>query len=89
MAPSAVASPGPIEDKASPPQTTAPRFDPGFDTAIDPLSLFRSLPDPPIEAQVCVVGAGPAGLMLAANLGRFGIKIEVVDERPDQTPVGR
>ncbi|KAH7329000.1 FAD binding domain-containing protein [Stachybotrys elegans] len=50
---------------------------------------LRTLPEPPIECQVCVIGAGPAGLMLAANLTRFGIKVEVVDDRADQTPVGR
>ena len=55
----------------------------------DRLTLLRSMPEPPLECQVCVVGAGPAGLMLACNLGRFGIKVEVVDDRADQTPVGR
>ncbi|EFX04851.1 pentachlorophenol 4-monooxygenase [Grosmannia clavigera kw1407] len=38
---------------------------------------------------VCVVGAGPAGLMLAAVLSRLGIKTTVLDERPDRTAVGR
>lgn len=57
--------------------------------ATDPLALLRSLPEPPTTCQVCVVGAGPAGLMLAANLARFGIDVEVVDDRADQTPVGR
>jgi hypothetical protein len=27
--------------------------------------------------------------MLAANLTRFGINVEVIDDRADQTPVGR
>ncbi|KAI1019033.1 hypothetical protein LB505_002806 [Fusarium chuoi] len=54
----------------------------------DPLALLRSLPEPPLECQVCVVGAGPAGLMLAANLTRYGINVEVIDDRADQTPVG-
>ncbi|KAH6610474.1 fad binding domain-containing [Trichoderma cornu-damae] len=57
--------------------------------ATDPLALLRSLPEPPTSCQVCVIGAGPAGLMLAANLARFGIEVEVVDDRADQTPVGR
>lgn len=57
--------------------------------ATDPLALLRSLPEPPTTCQVCVVGAGPAGLMLAANLARYGIDVEVVDDRADQTPVGR
>jgi 2-polyprenyl-6-methoxyphenol hydroxylase-like FAD-dependent oxidoreductase len=47
------------------------------------------MPEAPLECQVCVVGAGPAGLMLACNLGRYGIKVEIVDDRADQTPVGR
>ncbi|EGO53434.1 hypothetical protein NEUTE1DRAFT_126740 [Neurospora tetrasperma FGSC 2508] len=59
------------------------------DSCIDRLTLLRSMPEPPVECQVCVVGAGPAGLMLACNLGRFGVKVEVVDDRADQTPVGR
>jgi len=59
------------------------------ETCVDRLSLLRSLPEAPHECQVCVVGAGPAGLMTAANLVRFGIKVEVVDDRADPTPVGR
>ncbi|KAI5861558.1 FAD binding domain-containing protein [Durotheca rogersii] len=38
---------------------------------------------------VFVVGAGPAGLMLAVLLTRFGINVEVIDERADQTQAGR
>ncbi|EAQ93244.1 hypothetical protein CHGG_01479 [Chaetomium globosum CBS 148.51] len=62
-----------------------------MDTAacVDRLALLRSMPQAPLECQVCVVGAGPAGLMLACNLVRFGIKVEVVDDRADQTSVGR
>ncbi|KAL8370620.1 hypothetical protein RB595_000815 [Gaeumannomyces hyphopodioides] len=55
----------------------------------DRLTLLRSNPEAPTECQVCVVGAGPAGLMLATNLARFGIKVQVIDDRADQTPVGR
>ena len=55
----------------------------------DRLTLLRSMPEAAIECQVCVVGAGPAGLMLGCNLGRFGVNVEVVDDRADQTPVGR
>ncbi|EQB55923.1 FAD binding domain-containing protein [Colletotrichum gloeosporioides Cg-14] len=41
------------------------------------------------KSDVCVVGAGPAGLMLGSLLARFGQKVELIDERPDQTTVGR
>lgn len=56
---------------------------------VDQLTMLRSMPVAPVETQVCVVGAGPAGLMLASNLARFGIKVQVIDDRADQTPVGR
>ncbi len=56
---------------------------------VDRLTMLRSVPEAPMECQVCVVGAGPAGLMLAANLARFGVKVQVIDDRADQTPVGR
>lgn len=59
------------------------------DVTMDALAKFRSIPLPPSECQVCIVGAGPAGLMLAANLVRFGVKAMVIDDRADQTPVGR
>ncbi|CAI4216501.1 unnamed protein product [Parascedosporium putredinis] len=65
------------------------RQDAALDTTMDALARFRSLPLPPSECQVCIVGAGPAGLMLATNLSRFGIKATVIDDRADQTPVGR
>ncbi|KAH7239865.1 FAD binding domain-containing protein [Fusarium solani] len=38
---------------------------------------------------VCVVGAGPAGLMLSVIAAKLGLKVKVADERPDQTTVGR
>lgn len=57
--------------------------------AVADLTLLRSFPEPPIECQVCIVGAGPAGLMLASTLTRYGINVEVLDDRADQTPVGR
>ncbi|KAF7556722.1 hypothetical protein G7Z17_g1211 [Cylindrodendrum hubeiense] len=41
------------------------------------------------KSDVCVVGAGPAGLMLGALVARFGLNVEVLDERPNQTSVGR
>ncbi|KAK7729481.1 hypothetical protein SLS57_001967 [Botryosphaeria dothidea] len=43
----------------------------------------------PSTSDVLVVGAGPAGLMLADNLARFGIKVNIIDNRPDRTLTGR
>lgn len=44
---------------------------------------------PPERHDVCVVGAGPAGLMLGLTLARLGITPLILDERTDATPVGR
>ncbi|KAL1892616.1 hypothetical protein Sste5346_006901 [Sporothrix stenoceras] len=41
------------------------------------------------RCEVCVVGAGPAGLMLASNLVRLGIHTKIIDERPTATSLGR
>ncbi|KAF5587654.1 phenol 2-monooxygenase [Fusarium pseudocircinatum] len=38
---------------------------------------------------VCVVGAGPSGLILSVVLAKLGLSVKVIDERPDQTTVGR
>ncbi|KAB8274951.1 FAD binding domain-containing protein [Aspergillus minisclerotigenes] len=45
----------------------------------------------PVDASttVVVVGAGPAGLMLACNLARFGIDVTILDDRPDKTSTGK
>lgn len=56
---------------------------------VDRITLLKSMPEVPSQTQVCIVGAGPAGLMLGANLSRFGIKAQVIDDRADPTPVGR
>ncbi|KAF2133026.1 FAD monooxygenase-like protein [Dothidotthia symphoricarpi CBS 119687] len=40
-------------------------------------------------SDVLVVGAGPAGLMLADNLVRYGIKTRIIDDRSDRTATGR
>lgn len=44
---------------------------------------------PPERHDVCIVGAGPAGLMLGLTLARLGITPLILDERTDATPVGR
>ncbi len=56
---------------------------------VDRPSLLQGMAEAPTECEVCVVGAGPAGLMLATNLARFGVKVEIIDDRSSQTPVGR
>ena len=61
----------------------------GSAECVDRLTLLRSMPEAPAECQVCVVGAGPAGLMLACNLSRWGIKALVIDDRADPTTAGR
>lgn len=50
--------------------------------------MIRS-PQPPVPNDVLVVGAGPAGLMLAANLIRFGIGTDIIDNRSERTATGR
>ncbi|KAF2203541.1 FAD monooxygenase-like protein [Delitschia confertaspora ATCC 74209] len=40
-------------------------------------------------SDVVVVGAGPAGLLLADNLVRFGIKTHIIDNRAERTQTGR
>lgn len=44
---------------------------------------------PPERHDVCIVGAGPAGLMLGLTLARLGITPLILDERTDATSVGR
>ncbi|RAL65550.1 hypothetical protein DID88_005224 [Monilinia fructigena] len=42
-----------------------------------------------IPNQVTIIGAGPAGLMLACTLVRYGIQVRVLDDRPSSTATGR
>ncbi|KAI5264842.1 hypothetical protein E4T47_08679 [Aureobasidium subglaciale] len=57
---------------------------------MSPAHIIEGLDVDGISSQdVVVVGAGPAGLMLAANLVRFGIKTTILDDRADKTSTGR
>ncbi|KAL2824291.1 FAD binding domain protein [Aspergillus cavernicola] len=47
----------------------------------------QTIPD--ASTTVVIVGAGPAGLMLAVNLTRFGIPIVLLDDRPTKTSTGK
>lgn len=53
------------------------------------LASANSNHKPPERHDVCIVGAGPAGLMLGLTLARLGITPLLLDERTDATPVGR
>ncbi|KAI0475650.1 FAD binding domain-containing protein [Xylariaceae sp. FL0804] len=44
---------------------------------------------PPSEVDVLIVGAGPAGLMLALWLSRLGVKTRIVDKRTDKVFSGQ
>ncbi|CAN8096181.1 unnamed protein product [Discula destructiva] len=65
---------------------------PEFINENDPLKIMPFLgrvEQPPEHHDVCVVGAGPAGLMLGLTLARLGITPLILDERAEQTPAGR
>jgi 2-polyprenyl-6-methoxyphenol hydroxylase-like FAD-dependent oxidoreductase len=40
--------------------------------------------DPDLDVEVLVVGAGPAGLMLAGELGLAGVRAEVIEQQPSR-----
>ncbi len=89
MSPAAIDDPPTDRNGDVPMDTTADAAPTDTDGYPDPLTMLRSMPEAPQQCQVCVVGAGPAGLMAAANLARFGVKVQVIDDRADPTPVGR
>jgi heterodisulfide reductase subunit A-like polyferredoxin len=43
----------------------------------------------PSEVDVLIIGAGPAGLMLALWLARLGVKARIVDKRTDSIYSGQ
>jgi 2-polyprenyl-6-methoxyphenol hydroxylase-like FAD-dependent oxidoreductase len=85
----------------SPPQSKLQKMAPGLvnDTesrssgnSLEVASQFSYVRDDDYSSfmsDVVVVGAGPAGLMLADNLVRYGIKVRIIDDRPDRTSTGR
>lgn len=63
-----------------------PRFSDPQDRVVPP-PIKRPLPD---QVDVLIVGCGPAGLNLAAQLSRFGgIKVAIVDQKDDRLLVGQ
>ena len=42
-----------------------------------------------MSLDVLIVGAGPTGLLLAAQLARFGIKLRLVDQKPQPSDQSR
>src|ERR1700741_745928 len=55
-----------------------------------PPSVAEGPAGPPAEVDVLVVGCGPAGLVLAAQLAAFpGIKTRIVDRRPGPLELGQ
>lgn len=46
-------------------------------------------PAPSSEVDVLIVGAGPAGLMLALWMARLGVKTRIVDKRTDKVFSGQ
>ncbi|KAF2831714.1 hypothetical protein CC86DRAFT_342719 [Ophiobolus disseminans] len=85
----------------SPPQSKLQKMAPGLVTDTDSRSSGNSLEVTSqtshvrdddyssFMSDVLVVGAGPSGLMLADNLVRYGIKVRIIDDRPDRTSTGR
>lgn len=49
----------------------------------------RMAPPPTSEVDVLIIGAGPAGLMLALWMSRLGIKARIVDKRTDKVFSGQ
>ncbi|MDB5671479.1 MAG: pcpB, partial [Alphaproteobacteria bacterium] len=38
-----------------------------------------------MHTQVLIVGAGPVGLTMAAELARYGVSVRIVDKAPQRT----
>jgi 2-polyprenyl-6-methoxyphenol hydroxylase-like FAD-dependent oxidoreductase len=51
--------------------------------------MFSDVTDPGGELDVLVVGAGPTGLTLAAQLERFGVRFRIIDRMADRTRESR
>ncbi len=65
-------------------------FRPGDPSISDPASSHRSRPDLPEEVDVLIVGCGPAGLTLAAQLSAFPeIETRIVEQKPGRLLLGQ
>lgn len=62
-----------------------PRFSDPQDAAVAP-PIKRPLPE---QVDVLIVGCGPAGLNLAAQLSKFGLDIAIIDQKDDRLLVGQ
>jgi phenol 2-monooxygenase (NADPH) len=72
--------------------SSSPEMSPGVEgEGFDARVPLRNGQDAHIEdvENVVIAGAGPAGLMLASNLARYGIKSTIVDDRASKTSTGR
>ena len=62
-----------------------PRFSDPQDAVVAP-PIKRPLPE---QVDVLIVGCGPAGLNLAAQLSKFGLDIAIIDQKDDRLLVGQ
>ncbi len=53
-----------------------------------PLEVATAPNEPVVHCDVVIAGAGPTGLMLAAELALAGVEVLVIERRPDQQVLG-